>query len=258
MEDKKILMSVEQLSFAYPKSALLFEDLNVNILSGKITTLLGQNGCGKSTLLYLLSKNQKPNKGKIFYEGIELEALKGKDFAKKVAIVHQKNTAPLDLLVEELIGYGRCPHQGTLFRGESNHDKQMIERAMRLTGTLDLRKRTIGSLSGGQLQRVWIGMALAQETPTILLDEPTTYLDIKYQIEIMQLIQRLNEEEKMSIVMVLHDINQALHYSHQIVAMKSGKIEAVGESELFYNEARLQKIYDIHLPVIGHQIVKTF
>ncbi|MDO5099946.1 MAG: ABC transporter ATP-binding protein [Eubacteriales bacterium] len=261
MNKTETVFSVEGLRFAYPGSAPLFDGLDLSVSDGRITTILGQNGCGKSTLLHLLSRGLKADAGHIFYRGRDIRSMGQREFAGQVAMVHQKNTVPRDVTVEMLVGYGRTPHCSLWHGRKTEHDREVIEWALRLTDTAEIRHRCVAALSGGQLQRVWIAMALAQETKVIFLDEPTTYLDVRYQIEIMNLVRRLNREHAMTVVMVLHDINQALGYSDEIIAMRAGRLVCQREADHFYDTAVLAKIYDTALPVYHTEagaIVRTF
>ena len=204
----KPAMEVRDLYFAYGKNRVL-KGVSLKIESGKITTIMGANGCGKSTLFYLMTRNLTPRKGNIFLHGKNILNLGLRDFAKKVSIVHQYNTSSDDITVERLVSFGRTPHM-RMMQGRSEEDDRLIEWAMEVTNVAKYRNREVSRLSGGQRQRVWIAMALAQNTKILFLDEPTTYLDIRYQIEILELVKRLNRKFGITIVMVLHDIN---HFS---------------------------------------------
>jgi iron complex transport system ATP-binding protein len=242
------IFSVKELSFAYGKNEVI-HGLNLEIHEGTVTTLIGSNGCGKSTLFNLMTKNLKPQKGSILFQGSEISQIKLKDFAKQAAIVHQYNTAPPDLSVEKLVSYGRTPYQTFGISQDTKKDEENVYRAMEITNVLKHRDKPVAELSGGQKQRVWIAMALAQDTKVLFLDEPTTYLDIRYQLQILKLVKRLNEEYGITIVMVLHDINQALCYSDEIVAMKSGKIIAQGKPEKIITTDLIRSVYDVELEI---------
>ena len=248
MNEQKLIYEVQNLSFSYGEHQVL-QEMSFSLQKGKITTLIGANGCGKSTLFQLLTRNLKPDQGEICLYGENLRNMKLKDLAKKAAIVHQYHTAPADLSVEKLIGYGRIPPRRTGSFKMSEKDVERVEWAMEVTRTEKYRNRPVSKLSGGQRQRVWIAMALAQDTELLLLDEPTTYLDVRYQIQILQLVRRLNEEYGLTIVMVLHDINQALYYSDEILAMKEGKMIGQGVPEEILTEELLEEIYGVRLPV---------
>lgn len=251
-------MEVRELSFAYHENQVL-KKASLHIETGKITTIMGANGCGKSTLFSLMTKNLIPGKGKIFLNDKNIRNMGLNDFAKQVAIVHQYNTAPDDLTVEELVAFGRTPYK-TMFGSTSEADDDMIEWAMEVTGTIEYRDREIGRLSGGQRQRVWIAMALAQNTKILFLDEPTTYLDIRYQIEILELIKSLNRDFDMTIIMVLHDINQAIHYSDVVIGLKDGNVLMEGAPEEVITADSIEALYGIRLDVVeidGEKVVLT-
>ena len=242
------MLSIENLTFSYGEHEVL-RGLSAEIRSGAVTTLMGANGCGKTTLLSLLTKNLKPDGGSISLDGEDLGKIPLKDFAKRAAIVHQKNAAPDDLTVEKLVSYGRLPYHSIFRAGLDEKNQKQVERAMHLTGLTELRDRRIGTLSGGQRQRAFIAMALAQNTKLLFLDEPTTSLDVRYQVEILRLVERLNREQGMTIVMVLHDINQALAYSDEIIGLKDGRVAVQGAPEDVIDSESLQTLYGIRLPV---------
>lgn len=247
---------ISDLTFSYGKFEVL-KGLNLNLHEGKITTLIGANGCGKSTLFNLLTKNLTQNSGTIRLNGTDLSGIKRRDFARQVAIVHQYNTAPADLTVQQLIGYGRTPYQRMGMTTNAKEDEEKIRWAMEITNTVKLADKPAAELSGGQKQRVWIAMALAQDTKLLFLDEPTTYLDIRYQLDILKLIQRLNREFGITIIMVLHDINQSLYYSDEIVAMKDGRVVEQGLPDTVITSELMREVYDVNLN-ISHMNGKPF
>lgn len=240
------VFEIEKLNFSYGDNHVI-RDLSVNISEGKITTLIGANGCGKSTLFNLMTKNLRIAGGSIRLGGEDIHTIKLQDFAKRVAIVHQYNTAPDDISVEKLVGYGRTPHRGFGLPENSEEDEQKITQALEITNTAKFRDKAVSTLSGGQKQRVWIAMALAQNTKILFLDEPTTYLDIRYQLEILRLVKRLKTEYDITVIMVLHDINQSLYYSDEIIAMKDGQIIAQGKPEQVISEQLIKDVYGVAL-----------
>ena len=247
MEDNTPAMKVKNVHFSYGKNKIL-NGVSFQIEEGKITTIMGANGCGKSTLFSLMTKNLSPEKGNIFLRGKNILNLNLKEFARKVAIVQQYNTASDDITVESLISFGRTPYK-KMMQANSREDEEKIQWAMEVTGLTEYRNREVSRLSGGQRQRVWIAMALAQGTKTLFLDEPTTYLDIRYQIEILKLVKKLNQEYGITIVMVLHDINQAIAYSDRIIGLKDGRVLVEGAPEDVITEECIRELYGINLGV---------
>ena len=242
------VFQIRGLSFAYGKHTVL-KGLDLDLHAGRITTLIGANGCGKSTLFHLMTKNLRPDAGRILLRDQDISACRLRDFARQVAIVHQYNTAPADLSVEKLVAYGRTPYQTMGLSPDPEADSEKIRWALEITHTDKYRDKPVAELSGGQKQRVWIAMALAQGTQVLFLDEPTTYLDIRYQLQILHLIRQLNREYGMTIVMVLHDINQSLHYSDEIVAMSDGQVCAHGLPEEIVTPQLIQRVYDVDLAI---------
>ena len=240
-------MKVKNVHFSYGKNKIL-NGVSFQIEEGKVTTIMGANGCGKSTLFSLMTKNLYPAKGNIFLKGKNILNLNLKEFARKVAIVQQYNTASDDITVESLISFGRTPYK-KMMQANSREDEEKIQWAMEVTGLTEYRNREVSRLSGGQRQRVWIAMALAQGTETLFLDEPTTYLDIRYQIEILKLVKKLNQEYGITIVMVLHDINQAITYSDRIIGLKDGQVLVEGAPEDVITEESIRELYGINLGV---------
>ena len=261
-------MEVRNLMFAYDTKTRgadgklankILDGVSFQINRGQITTLLGANGCGKTTLFNLMTKNLIPLRGKVLLDGRSIRHMKQRDFARRVAIVHQNNQAAADITVEKLVAYGRTPHQGVFSTGGSE-DRDIIQWAMEATGVADLRSREVMRLSGGQRQRVWLAMALAQKTDILFLDEPTTYLDIRYQIELLELIRSLNETYGITIIMVLHDMNHAVYYSDEIIGLKSGIILMQGRPQQVITPDSIEALYGIRLDVTqvnGRRVVMT-
>lgn len=242
------VFEVNDLSFAYGKHEVL-KGLSMTIRKGTITTLIGANGCGKSTLFNLMTKNLKPDRGSILLNGENIQSARLKDFAKQVAIVHQYNTAPSDLSVEKLVSYGRTPYHTMGLSPDPEEDEKKVQWALEITNTEKIKDKPVSELSGGQKQRVWIAMALAQDTKVLFLDEPTTYLDVRYQLDILRLIKKLNREYGITVIMVLHDINQSLYYSDEIVAMNDGHIIAYGEPTRIITTELVKEVYDVDLHI---------
>ncbi len=232
---------------------LVVVDTSIDIADGLITTIIGPNGCGKSTLLRGLARIHRPSGGSVVLDGQLIHQLPSREVAKRLGLLAQQASAPDGLTVEDLVQRGRFPHQGFLHTPTA-HDEEAVEHALQLAGMTDLRKRVVDELSGGQRQRAWIAMALAQETPLLLLDEPTTYLDVAHQLEIMELVSGLNREEGRTIVLVLHDINEAARVSDQVIAMVNGRIEAVGTPAEVVTRDLLQRLYDVDCAVRRHPV----
>jgi iron complex transport system ATP-binding protein len=232
------------VSLAYGDTPIV-QNLSLDIPEGQITTIIGPNGCGKSTLLRALSRLMKPAMGgTVLLDGQNIHQLPTREVAKRLGLLAQQSTPPGGITVEDLVRRGRYPHQSFL-QPPSRKDQEAVDRAIALSGIEDLRTAAVDQLSGGQRQRAWIAMALAQETPLLLLDEPTTYLDIAHQLEVMDLVKRLNRDEGRTIVMVLHDINEAARVSDRIVAMRDGKILREGTPAQVLEPELLRTLYGI-------------
>lgn len=241
-------LSTDQLCLGYGNNRIV-ADMNLSVSGGRVTSIIGPNGCGKSTLLRALARLSKPQSGQIALFGQALHTLNSKHIAQKLAILPQGPTAPEGLTVEELVWFGRHPHQGR-FPIKTDPDREAVLWALDQTGMKIFASRSLDALSGGQRQRAWIAMSLAQQTDILLLDEPTTYLDPAHQLEVLQLAQRLNEEQGKTIIMVLHDLNQAVRYSHEIIAMKGGKVYAHGAAEDVLTHELLADVFNMK----GHLI----
>lgn len=248
-------ISTETLSLGYGET-IIIDELNLTIPKGEITVFIGSNGCGKSTLLRSLARLMKPKGGSVLLEGSSIAKLPTKEVAKELAILPQGPSAPEGLTVLQLVKQGRYPYQNWL-KQWSAEDEEAVQRALKATRMEELAERTVDSLSGGQRQRAWIAMTLAQETDIILLDEPTTYLDMTHQIEILDLLFELNEHEKRTIVMVLHDLNLACRYAHHLVAIKDKKIYAEGRPESIINCKLVQNVFEMDCEVTKDPLFGT-
>lgn len=240
---------IEELTAGYENNTI-FENLNASIEYGKITTIIGPNGCGKSTLLKTIGRILKKEHGHVYLQDQDMQKLSTKDIAKRLAILAQSPSAPPQLKVGELISYGRYPHRKNVNR-LTPEDHEMIDWAMEVTQTAEFADRELSQLSGGQRQRVWLAMALAQKTDILLLDEPTTYLDMAHQIEVLKIVQKINKEHGCTIVMVLHEINQAARFSDTILAMKAGEVLANGKPKEIMTAAYLEKIFNIQAKIVN-------
>jgi len=251
----------KQVKIGYGDTTII-NNLDVEVPDGKVTSIIGPNGCGKSTLLKALSRLLSIKDGAIHLDGQSIHAQSTKEIAKKIAILPQSPEVADGLTVGELVSYGRFPHQKGFGRLTAE-DKKEIDWALSVTDTSEFRHRSINDLSGGQRQRVWIAMALAQRTDIIFLDEPTTYLDICHQLEILELVQKLNKEQGCTIVMVLHDINQAIRFSDHLIAMKEGNIVANGTTQEVLTKDILEKVFNIDVvldedPRTGKPLLVTY
>ena len=244
-------ISVKNLSVSYENNSII-ENLDLSIPKGKITIIIGANGCGKSTLLKTISRINKPKNGDIFINNKNIKNVKEKDIAKEVAFLPQGPVCPSGLTVRQLVAYGRFPHQ-KMIGGLNSHDKDVIEWAIKETGLSEFADREVENLSGGQRQRAWIAMTLAQETEIIMLDEPTTYLDMSYQLEVLEVLQKLNKEKNITVVIVLHELNNACRFADNIVGLKKGKIICEGKPIDVINKETLKKIYGIDASLVSSE-----
>lgn len=232
----------------------ILNGVSARIASGKVTSIIGPNGCGKSTLLRSMARILQPQSGAIRFDGVDIWQSEPAEHARKVAFLSQSPIAPDGLRVRALVERGRTPHLGP-FRPFSTADHDAVQRAMEMTGLLELADRRVDRLSGGQRQRAWIAMSLAQDTPVLLLDEPTTYLDLPHQIEVMRLARQLNQQMGITVVMVLHDINLAASHSDEIIAMRAGRILRQGPPEKVVGADLLFELFDI--PLTLHRLDET-
>jgi iron complex transport system ATP-binding protein len=241
-------LHTERLTLAYDR-AVIVEGLDVTLPSGRITALVGPNGCGKSTLLRGLARLLAPKGGAAFLDGKAIHQIPTRALARQLGILPQSPVAPEGLTVRELVAQGRYPHQSWLQQWAAE-DEAVVARALQLTGMTHLAERPVDALSGGQRQRAWIAMTLAQETPVILLDEPTTFLDLSHQIEVLQLLERLNRDEGRTIVMVVHDLNHATRHAHHLVALRAGQVVASGPPAEVVTPVLLRTVFGVEAEVV--------
>ncbi len=240
-------LQTENLQICYGDKVVV-DHVNITIPDKKITTIIGANGCGKSTLLKAMTRIIPHQHGVVLLDGTDISKEKTKAIARKMAILPQTPEQVNGLTVVELVSYGRFPYQKG-FGNLSKLDLEKIDWALEVTGTQSYRHCLVDSLSGGQRQRVWIAMALAQDTEIIFLDEPTTYLDIAHQLEVLELLQKLNREQGRTIVMVLHDINQAARFTDYMIALREGKVVATGDSNHVVTSKVLREVFDIEAQI---------
>ena len=241
-------LHVKDVSVGYGERTVL-DTINVDIKRGAITSIVGPNGCGKSTLLRTMSRLLNPTKGEIVLDGKSIHDIPTRKLATQLGLLPQTPIAPDGIVVADLVGRGRTPHQGILGRW-SQQDYDIVAEALETTGISDLAERSIDELSGGQRQRVWIAMALAQRTDTLLLDEPTTYLDVKHQLDVLDLLTELNRDRGTTIVMVLHDLNLAARYSDELVAVSGGKVFAHGHPREVITKENVKSVFGIDSVII--------
>lgn len=248
-------LSAEELSLSYG-SVQIIKNINLEVPEGKISIIIGSNGCGKSTILRSLARLLTPQKGTIYLDGKEIHRQSSKEVAKKLAILPQSPEAPEDITVKELCYYGRHPHKG-LFSRQSPEDHAIVDSALIATGMEEFSDRTLDQLSGGQRQRAWISMALAQETDLLLLDEPTTYLDLAHQIEILELLRDLNVKYGRTIIMVLHDLNQAAKYADHLISIVNGSIYKEGSPEIVFTKEMIKDVFGVDCCIIENPFDQT-
>ncbi|MTH79685.1 ABC transporter ATP-binding protein [Paracoccus aestuariivivens] len=238
----------ENLSAGYGDSVIL-NGLDLEVPPGKITAIVGANGCGKSTLLRTMSRLLPATQGRVLLNGKSVHRSPTRELARKLGLLPQSPIAPEGITVADLVSRGRHPHHGLMSRW-TRHDDEAVAQALEVTKTADLSERAVDELSGGQRQRVWIAMALAQETELLLLDEPTTFLDVSHQIEVLDLLTDLNHSRGITIVMVLHDLNLAARYADCLVAMANGRLHAYGNPEDVMTEANVETVFGLRSRVI--------
>ncbi len=238
----------DDITLAYDDTVVI-KKLSASIPAGEITSVVGPNGCGKSTLLRSLARLMKPKGGAVYLDGDAVAKLPTREVAKRLGILPQNPEAPEGLTVRELAAQGRYPHQSWLSQW-SKGDERAVEKALETTGMLEFADRPLDTLSGGQRQRAWISMALAQETETLLLDEPTTFLDMAHQLEVLQLLDRLNREEGRTVLMVLHDLNNAARYSHHMIAISHGKVFSAGTPEDVVTDKLLREVFSVEAEIL--------
>jgi iron complex transport system ATP-binding protein len=235
---------------------IVVNGLGLGIETGTVTTIIGPNGCGKSTLLRALGRLLKPSGGEVLLDGKRIDRIPTREVAKVLGMLPQAPLAPEGLTVADLVARGRHPHQ-TWYRQWSSDDESAVGAALAMTGLLDLAERPLDELSGGQRQRAWISMALAQGTDLLLLDEPTTFLDLAHQVEVLELIRRLHADAGRTIVMVLHDLNLAARYADRLVAMRDGRVVASGTPHEVLTEELLRDVFDLDARVIADPVAGT-
>lgn len=246
------IFKAENITSGYENKTIL-NDISISIPSNKISIIIGANGCGKSTLLKTMARLIKPTSGQVTLYGKPIDKMQPKKLARILGLLPQSPIVPEGITVTDLVGRGRFPHQ-TFLKGWTKKDYEAVAEAMEIMKITEFADRNIDELSGGQRQRVWIAMALAQQTDILLLDEPTTYLDITYQVEILDLLTDLNQKYGTTIVMVLHDINLSARYADHIFALHNGKLVAEGEPSKVITSTLIEDIFGLQCTVIEDPI----
>jgi iron complex transport system ATP-binding protein len=245
-------LRADSVSFAYGQHEVL-RGLDLVLPEGRITAIVGANASGKSTLLRAMARLIEPQSGSVLLDGKAIATLPTREVARRVGFLPQSPVAPEGLTVGDLVARGRYPHQ-RLGRPRSAHDRERIAWALRSTDTAELCERPLDQLSGGQRQRVWIAMVLAQDTGVLLLDEPTTYLDLAHQLEVLDLLAELNERDGRTIALVLHDLNQACRYAHELVAMRDGRIYAAGPPREVVDAELVREVLNLRAEVVDDPV----
>jgi ABC-type cobalamin/Fe3+-siderophores transport system ATPase subunit len=241
-------LRAEELTLGYD-GRIVSEALDVRVPPGSFTAIVGPNACGKSTLLRALARLLKPERGTVVLDGRPIRSLRSKEVARRLGLLPQSSVAPDAITVADLVARGRYPHQG-LLRQWSDADERAVRAAMEATGVAALAQRAVDELSGGQRQRVWLAMVLAQETDILLLDEPTTFLDIAHQIEVLDLCADLHERHGRTLVAVLHDLNHACRYATHLIAMRDGAVVAEGDPAEIVDEALVERVFGLRCRVL--------
>ncbi|MFG3352413.1 ABC transporter ATP-binding protein [Streptomyces sp. NPDC048001] len=241
-------LTAEQVTLAYDQRVIA-ENLSVEIPDNSFTVIVGPNACGKSTLLRALSRMLRPTRGRVLLDGQAIHTLPARKVARTLGLLPQSSVAPDGITVADLVARGRYPHQG-LLRQWSAEDERIVQESMAATGVRELGERYVDELSGGQRQRVWIAMALAQQTPLLLLDEPTTFLDIQHQLEVLDLCADLHESQGRTLVAVLHDLNQAARYATHLIALRDGRVVAEGPPRDVVTAELVEHVFRVRSQII--------
>ncbi|MCG8656494.1 ABC transporter ATP-binding protein [Yimella sp. NH-Cas1] len=243
------------LTLTYDKHTVV-DALDLALPAGQITAIVGANGCGKSTLLRGLSRVLRPHAGAVLLDGADLRSMHPKQVARRVALLPQQPVAPSGMTVVELVGLGRHPHQSA-FRPRTRDDDRIVAEALEATATLDLADRLVEELSGGQRQRVWIAMVLAQQTDVLLLDEPTSFLDLAHAVDVLDLVTDLNRERGTTVAMVLHDLNLAARYADELIAVKEGTVVAQGGPAEVITAERVRGVFGLTASIVPDPVTGT-
>ncbi|ETT88573.1 ABC transporter ATP-binding protein [Viridibacillus sp. FSL R5-0477] len=244
------MLKAQSLDISYDQKKIL-DNFEINVEKGEIVSIIGPNGSGKSTALKAMSRLIPVQKEKVFLDGRDLQSLGTKSISKMMSVLFQSNEPPSDITVEELVKYGRIPHK-KWYERTSDEDLSIVEWAIEKTGLTPLKDRLVASLSGGEAQRAWIAMSLAQRPKILMLDEPTTYLDIAHQLQLLELVHTVNRELGMTVVMVLHDLNQASIYSDKICVISKGIVVNYGTPEEVMTQEMIRNVYGVECDIDSH------
>ncbi|MEH6940827.1 ABC transporter ATP-binding protein [Bacillus sp. JJ722] len=244
------MLRAQSLDISYDYKKIL-DDFRIDVEKGEIVSIIGPNGSGKSTALKAMSRLIPVERGKVFLDGKDLQSLSSKSISQMMSVLFQSNEPPSDITVEDLVKYGRVPHK-KWYERTNDEDVNIVEWAIEKTGLTSLKQRLVSSLSGGEAQRAWIAMSLAQRPKILLLDEPTTYLDIAHQLQLLELIHTLNQDLKMTVVMVLHDLNQASIYSDKICVLSKGMVMKYGTPEVIMTKEMIRNVYGVECEIDSH------
>lgn len=245
------IITAKDIKVAYGNK-LILKGIDISVEEGKVTSVIGPNGCGKSTFLLTLTRNLRPREGTVKLMGNDIYSFSQKAFARGVAMLHQEHECPADLTVRELVSYGRFAYR-SWWRKEETEDTNIIDQAIERTGLEAFADRQVSTLSGGERQRAWIAMLLSQKPKVLILDEPTTFLDIAHQLEVLELLVSLSREDHLTVIMVLHDINHAIRYSDTLVMLKEGRIYASGSPKDVLNGNSLRDVFGVESEILQKQ-----
>lgn len=248
-------IETRNLTLSYQRQTII-DNLDIRLPQGKVTVLIGSNGSGKSTLLKSFARLLKPERGTVILNGADIQTRSTGAVARELAILPQMPDAPEGITVRQLVSLGRYPWQSWMQQW-SKQDEERVQYALIQTGMVSLAERPVDALSGGQRQRAWIAMTLAQDTPVVLLDEPTTFLDLAHQVEVLDLLRELNRQEQKTIVMVLHDLNLACRYADHLVAVHNRTVFAQGAPATILNEALVKTVFDLNCHIIEDPFFAT-
>lgn len=249
-------LRAERLRLSYGPDRVVIDELDLDIPDGRITAVIGANGSGKSTLLRALARLLRPAAGRVLLDGHDVHRLRTREVARRLGLLPQAPTTPEGITVRDLVRRGRTPHT-SLWRQWSDDDEVALIAALEATDLAGLADEPVDALSGGQRQRAWLALVIAQGTPTLLLDEPTTFLDVAHQLDVLELVRRLNTGDATTVVMVLHDLNQACRYAHHLVALRDGAVVAEGPPSEVITEALVELVFDLEARIVPDPVAGT-